>query len=122
MRVCERIFIVGFGPGLDLRLPQGEGTPPAIKRGRTAGFTKKTGWPGLRRGGVGGYHLHSPPTVAHQPRAGCIRLVLFIVIVGCFKKCNLEKYYLSDLVVVVVRLPRPMEGNGVTPILRSLQN
>ena len=25
-------------------------------------------------------------------------------------------------VVVVVRLPRPMEGNGVTPIFRSLQN
>ena len=24
--------------------------------------------------------------------------------------------------VVVVRLPRPMEGNGVTPIFRSLQN
>ena len=26
------------------------------------------------------------------------------------------------LFVVVVRLPRPMEGNGVTPIFRSLQN
>ena len=26
------------------------------------------------------------------------------------------------LLVVVVRLPRPMEGNGVTPIFRSLQN
>ena len=38
---------------------------------------QKTGRPGLRRGGVGGYNLHSvPPTVAHQPRAGCIRLVL----------------------------------------------
>ena len=24
--------------------------------------------------------------------------------------------------VVIVRLPRPMEGNGVTPIFRSLQN
>ena len=24
--------------------------------------------------------------------------------------------------VVVVRLPRPMEGNGVTPIFRSLHN
>ena len=49
MRVCERVFSVGF--------PQ------------------KTGWPGLWRGGIGGYNLHSPPTVAHQPRAGCIRLV-----------------------------------------------
>ena len=43
---------------------------------------QKTGRPGLRRGGVGGYNLHSVPpnsppdcgTVAHQPRAGCIRL------------------------------------------------
>ena len=26
------------------------------------------------------------------------------------------------MLVVVVRLPRPMEGNGVTPIFRSLQN
>ena len=26
------------------------------------------------------------------------------------------------IVYVVVRLPRPMEGNGVTPIFRSLQN
>ena len=25
-------------------------------------------------------------------------------------------------VVVFVRLPRPMEGNGMTPIFRSLQN
>ena len=28
----------------------------------------------------------------------------------------------SITTVVVVRLPRPMEGNGVTPIFRSLQN
>ena len=47
---------------------------------------QKTGRPGLRRGGVGGYNLHSVPpnsppdcgTVAHQPRAGCIRLVLVL--------------------------------------------
>ena len=41
---------------------------------------KKTGWPGLQRGGVGGYNLHNVPptvhpTVAYQPRAGCIRSV-----------------------------------------------
>ena len=42
-------------------LPQGVGAPPAMLRGHTAGFPKKTGWPGLRRGGVGGYNLHSPP-------------------------------------------------------------
>ena len=47
---------------------------------------QKTGRPGFQRGGVGGYNLHSVPpnsrpdccTVAHQPRAGCIRLVLRI--------------------------------------------
>ena len=33
----------------------------AMLRGRTAGFPQNTGWPGLRRGGVGGYNLHSPP-------------------------------------------------------------
>ena len=30
-------------------------------QGRTAGFPQKTWWPGLRRGGIGGYNLHSPP-------------------------------------------------------------
>ena len=61
MRVCERVFSVGFGPGLD-------SMSPASRRSasHTAG-----------RGGIDGYNLHStppPPTVAHQPRAGCIRL------------------------------------------------
>ena len=53
---------------------------------------QKTGRPGLRRGGVGGYNLHSVPpnsppdcgTVAHQPREGCIRLVLFPLIVTTY--------------------------------------
>ena len=42
-------------------LPHGVGAPPAMLRVRTAGFPIKTGWPGLRRGRVGGYNLHSPP-------------------------------------------------------------
>ena len=42
-------------------LPQGVGAPPAMLRERTAGFPQKTGRPGLRRGGVGGYNLHSVP-------------------------------------------------------------
>ena len=41
MRV--RVFSVGFGPGLDSCLPQGVGAPPAMLRGRTAGFPKKLG-------------------------------------------------------------------------------
>ena len=75
MRVCERVLVLVLVLGWTQCLPQGVGAPPAMLRGRTAGFPQKTGWPGLWRGGVGGYNLHSPPTVAHQPRAGCIRLV-----------------------------------------------
>ena len=61
MRVCVRVFSVGFVPGLESMSPAGVGAPPAMLRGRTAGFPKKTGRPGLRRGGVGGYNLHSVP-------------------------------------------------------------
>ena len=46
---------------------------------RTHGWLpQKTWWPGLRRGGIDGYNLQSPPTVADQPRACCIRLVPFL--------------------------------------------
>ena len=46
---------------------------------------------------------------------------------GCDLASTLYKYDLRKgdlfvLSVVVGRLPRPMEGNGVTPIFRSLQN
>ena len=34
-------------------VPQGGGAPPAMLRGCTAGFPKKTGWMGFRRGGIG---------------------------------------------------------------------
>ena len=39
----------------------------------------------------------------------------------CFFIHNSSQLH-SQATVVVVRLPRPMEGNGVTPIFRSLQN
>ena len=42
---------------------------------------------------------------------------MFVVVWGFVCLCLV----LCD-VVVVVRLPRPMEGNRVTPISRSLQN
>ena len=81
MRVCVRVFSVGFGPGLDSMSPARSRRSASHAAGTHAWLPKKTGRPGLRRGGVGGYNLHSvppdsPPTVAHQPRAGCIRLVL----------------------------------------------
>ena len=75
MRVCERVFSAGLGPGLDSMSPA-RSRRSASYTARTHGWLpQKTGWPGLRRGGVGGCNLHSPPTVAHQPREGCIRLV-----------------------------------------------
>ena len=59
MHVCERVFSVCFGPGLD-------SMPPAMSRrsashaaGAHGWLPQKTGWPGLRRGGVGGYNLHT---------------------------------------------------------------
>ena len=82
MRV--RVFIVGFGPGLDSMSPARSRRSASHAAGSHGWLPKKTGRPGLRRGEVGGYNLHSVPTdsppdcgtVAHQPRAGCIRLVL----------------------------------------------
>ena len=72
--------------------PQGVGAPPAMLRGRTAGFPKKLGG---RASGEAGYvdtictafPRTVPPTVAHQPRAGCIRLV------HCLSSSILFKYY-----------------------------
>ena len=54
MRVCERVFSVGFGPGLD-------SMSPARSRRSASHAAGTHGWPGLRRGGVGGYNLDSPP-------------------------------------------------------------
>ena len=79
MRVCVRVFSVGFGPGLDSMSPARSRRSASHAAGTHDWLPQKTGRPGLRRGGVGGYNLHSVPpdcgTVAHQPRAGCIRLV-----------------------------------------------
>ena len=83
MRVCVRVFSVGFGPGLDSMSPARSRRSASHVAGTHGWLPQKTGRPGLRRGGVGGYNLlsvppNSPPdcgTVAHQPRAGCIRLV-----------------------------------------------
>ena len=58
MRVCVRVFSVGFGPGLDSMSPARSRRSASHAR---RSFPKKTGRPGLRRGGVGGYNLHSVP-------------------------------------------------------------
>ena len=49
MRLCVRVFSVGFGPGLDSMSPA---------RSRRSG---------LRRGGVGGYNLLSVPPDCGTP-------------------------------------------------------
>ena len=55
MRVCVRVFSVGFGPRSRRSASHAAGTHGWLPQ--------KTGRPGLRRGGVGGYNLHSvPPT------------------------------------------------------------
>ena len=82
--MCVRVFSVGFGPGLDSMSPARSRRSASHVAGPHGWLPQKTGRPGLRRGGVDGYNLHSVPpnsppdcgTVAHQPRAGCIRLVL----------------------------------------------
>ena len=82
--MCVRVFSVGFGPGLDSMSParsRRSASHAAGTHGRLP--QKKLGGRASGEAGVGGYNLHSVPpdsppdcgTVAHQPRACCIRLV-----------------------------------------------
>ena len=90
--VCVGVLSVGLGPGLDSMSPARSRRSASHAAGTHGWLPQKTGRPGLRRGGVGGYNLHSVPpnsppdcgTVAHQPRAGCIRLVLHNHMLYCF--------------------------------------
>ena len=90
--VCVGVLSVGLGPGLDSMSPARSRRSASHAAGTHGWLPQKTGRPGLRRGGVGGYNLHSVPpnsppdcgTVAHQPRAGCIRLVLEFLFITFF--------------------------------------
>ena len=63
--VCIWVLSVGLGPGLDSMSPARSRRSASHAAGTHGGLPQKTGRPGLRRGGVGGYNLHSvPPTVA----------------------------------------------------------
>ena len=99
--MCVGVLSVGLGPGLDSMSPARSRRSASHAAGTHGWLPQKTGRPGLRRGGVGGYNLHSVPpnsppdcgTVAHQPRAGCIRLVhasivFTIVIMDIYIECN----------------------------------
>ena len=61
MRVCVRVFSVGFGPGLDSMSPARSRRSASHAAGTHGCLPKKNGRPGLRRSGVGGYNLHSVP-------------------------------------------------------------
>ena len=88
--MCVGVLSVGLGPGLDSMSPARSRRSASHAAGTHGWLPQKTGRPGLRRGGVGGYNLHSVPpnsppdcgTVAHQPRAGCIRLVRQIGVIS----------------------------------------
>ena len=64
----------------------------------------------------------------HLSRAANVfwRCAQYFVITSCgymhrYNRC-MYMVHVCMSVVVVVRLPRPMEGNGVTPIFRFFQN
>ena len=59
--MCVRVFSVGFGPGLDSMSPARSRRSASHVAGTHGWPPQKTGRPGLRRGGVGGYNLHSVP-------------------------------------------------------------
>ena len=59
--MCVRVFSVGFGPGLDSMSPARSRRSASHVAGTHGWLPQKTGRPGLLRGGVGGYNLHSVP-------------------------------------------------------------
>ena len=61
MVVCVGVLSVGLGPGLDSMSPARSRLSASHAAGTHGWLPQKTGRPGLRRGGVGGYNLHSVP-------------------------------------------------------------
>ena len=105
MSVCKRVLVLVLVLDCTQCLPQGAGAPPAMLRGRMTGFQKKLGagpperWIQFEQ---------SPTTAAHHPRAGCIRLVLYVLL---FRFINIPQHYKrktardgseSDLILRVV--------------------
>ena len=57
--MCVGVLSVGLGPGLDSMSPARSRRSASHAAGTHGWLPQKTGRPGLRRGGVGGYNLHS---------------------------------------------------------------
>ena len=62
-----RVRVVSVGPGLDLMSPARSRRSASHTAGTHGWLSQKTGWPGLRRGRVGGYNLHSVPPDCGTP-------------------------------------------------------
>ena len=67
MRVCVRVFSIGFGPGLDSMSPARSRRSASHAAGTHGWLPQKTGRSGLRRSGVGGYNLHIVPPDCDTP-------------------------------------------------------
>ena len=65
--MCVRVFSVGFGTGLDSMSPARSRRSASHAAGTHVWLPQKTGRPGLRRGGVGGFNLHSVPPDCGTP-------------------------------------------------------
>ena len=61
MWVCVGVLSVGLGPGLDSMSPARSRRSASHAAGTHGWLPPKTGRPGLRRGGVGGYNLQCSP-------------------------------------------------------------
>ena len=59
--VCVGVLSVGLGPGLDSMSPARSRRSASHAAGTHGWLPQKTGRPGLRRGGVGGYNLQCSP-------------------------------------------------------------
>ena len=97
MRVCERVFSVGFGPGLDSMSPARSRRSASHAAGTHGWLPKKTGWPDHRRGGVGGYNLHSPPDCG-TPTTSRLYLfgALFIPVINSAQSSSPNMYSLRE--------------------------
>ena len=63
--MCVMVFSVGFGPGLDSMSPARSRRSASHAAGTHGWLPQKTGLPGLRRGGVGGYNSQCSPRLWH---------------------------------------------------------
>ena len=113
MSVCKRVFSVVFGPGMDSMSP--------ARRWRSAShdwFSPQNRGLGLRRGRIRWIQFaQSLLTVAHQPRAGCIRLVLTALFNLSVTNCQILAIWKSSLIIPI---PKPgkhtSQGSSYRPI------